>query len=74
MPAIAYECAVDKSHPKRKFMLPQQFAPSCCGKAMVLVQSEPTTGAGTQKPSQPAPKTPTTPKHASDGGKTAEKR
>lgn len=36
---IVYECAVNKSHPQKKFVIDQQTVPQCCGKLMALLQA-----------------------------------
>ena len=59
MADIVYECAVNKSHPQKKFVLAQQTVPLCCSKPMALLQApqaQPTT-----------PQAAATPKYAPTG-------
>lgn len=51
MSEIVYECAVNKTHPQKKFVVTQLQAPVCCAKPMVLLQ------AAAQSPAPAKPQT-----------------
>lgn len=58
---IVYECAVNKSHPQKKFVIDQQTVPQCCSKPMARLQAPQAQPAAQAKP---APQAAATPKYA----------
>ncbi|MBI4375125.1 MAG: hypothetical protein HY549_01620 [Elusimicrobia bacterium] len=63
MADLVYECAANKSHPQKKFVIDQQTVPQCCGKPMTRLQAPQT---------QPTTSPATTPRY-SPTGKTSDK-
>ncbi|MBI4678007.1 MAG: hypothetical protein HY748_10535 [Elusimicrobia bacterium] len=85
MPAITYECSVNKSHPQRMFAAQPQTVPMCCNKPMVEVKqaapvaaacpaSPGTTPSATAQPAVQTPQTPQAPRPATPGAKPPRRR
>lgn len=66
MANVIYECAVNRSHPKREHASAPSVAPICCGKPMVVISAaaSPKPQGATQAPPAkgPGPGAPGTPK------------
>jgi len=72
MSEIVYECAVNKTHPQKKFVVTQLQAPVCCEKAMFLLQAA-AQGPAPVKPQAAAP-TAARPKYEPVKGTSTQKK
>ncbi|MBI5211608.1 MAG: hypothetical protein HY927_16690 [Elusimicrobia bacterium] len=72
---MVYECAVDKSHPQKKYAAQQSLTPYCCGKPMVQVKAAVPAVAGSAaapspaKPATAGPQQPAVPARSKSGQK-----